>query len=182
MSPPSIIIQLLTCYSGSLATVIRIFYIHELKGAKEFLYHNADISIWSTVEPGMGITATSLACMKPLFRKCFSQSRYLASNTTAQAWNTPPRRPVCNNNNNGLEELHLHENLSKSIRVDTIIATHSARHSSDTEVGTGLRPESEIANMRPKVGSWNESLTGDISDWRLPSSEGSKVVSKAEAS
>ncbi|KIM93687.1 hypothetical protein OIDMADRAFT_80172, partial [Oidiodendron maius Zn] len=55
----------------SLATVIRIQYIHELDKTQEFLYYNALVSILSTVEPGIGITASSLACTKPPFRDFF---------------------------------------------------------------------------------------------------------------
>ena len=181
MSPPSIRIQLLTSYSGSLATVIRIFYVHQLRDTKEFLFRNTNVSIWSTVEPGMGITASSLACLKPLFRTCFSHSRYLASNTTVPPWNTSPLSRV-RSNNNGPEELRLRENPAKSIRVETVIDTHSARDSSDVEAGIGLRSEgSQMSSVLIGMNSWNNGPVGDISVSRFPIHKGLKVICKAGA-
>lgn len=166
---------------GSLATVIRIFYIHQLRDAKEFLFKNTNVSIWSTVEPGMGITASSLACLKPLFRTCFSHSRYLPSNTTAPPWNTQPLGRVYSNSN-GPEELRLRETLAKSIRVETVIATHSTPDNSDTEARIGLRSErSQMATVPIGGNNWNNSSVGDIGVSRFPVHEGVRVVCKAEA-
>jgi hypothetical protein len=55
----------------SAATIIRIPYIYQLNQTSDFLFANVNLSIWSTIEPGMGITASSLACLKPLFAKYF---------------------------------------------------------------------------------------------------------------
>lgn len=35
-----------------------------------------DLAIWSTIEPGVGITAASLATLRPLFRSFFSSATY----------------------------------------------------------------------------------------------------------
>ena len=181
MSPPPTGIQLLTSYSGSLATVIRIFYVHQLRDAKEFLFKNTNVSIWSTVEPGMGITASSLACLKPLFRTCFSHSRNLASNTTAPPWNTPQLGRVYSNSN-GPEELRLRENLAKSIRVETVIATHSVPDSSDTESRIGFgSPRGGVASVPIGANNWNNSSVGDISVSHFPIHEGVRVVCRAGA-
>jgi hypothetical protein len=53
---------------GSTGTVVRMFYIHTLMDGPNFLYATTDVAIWSTVEPGIGITAGSIACLRPLFR------------------------------------------------------------------------------------------------------------------
>ena len=53
---------------GSTGTVVRMFYIHTLMDGPDFLYATTDVAIWSTVEPGIGITAGSIACLRPLFR------------------------------------------------------------------------------------------------------------------
>lgn len=53
---------------GSTGTVVRMFYIHTLMDGQDFLYSTTDIAIWSTVEPGIGIAAGSIACLRPLFR------------------------------------------------------------------------------------------------------------------
>ena len=126
----------------------------------------------------MGITASSLACMKPLFRTCFSKSGYLTSNTTALAWSpSPPRRASRSTNNNSPGEIHLHENFDKSIRVETVIEAHLARDSSDEEARIGYREErGEIAKVLTRKDIWNKSLTGDTSAWRFSIPEGLNVV------
>ncbi|KAH8725008.1 hypothetical protein GQ44DRAFT_739818 [Phaeosphaeriaceae sp. PMI808] len=53
---------------GSTGTVVRMFYIHTLMNGDDFLYATTDVALWSTVEPGIGITAGSIACLRPLFR------------------------------------------------------------------------------------------------------------------
>ncbi|KAJ4324297.1 hypothetical protein N0V94_001355 [Neodidymelliopsis sp. IMI 364377] len=55
---------------GSTATIVRMFYIHTLTNGPDFLYATTDVAIWSTVEPGIGITASSIATMRPLVRHC----------------------------------------------------------------------------------------------------------------
>jgi hypothetical protein len=53
---------------GSTGTVVRMFYVHTLMDGPDFLYATTDVAIWSTVEPGIGIVAASIACLRPLFR------------------------------------------------------------------------------------------------------------------
>jgi hypothetical protein len=55
---------------GSTATIVRMFYIHTLMNGPDFLYATTDVAIWSTVEPGIGITASSVATLRPLVRHC----------------------------------------------------------------------------------------------------------------
>ncbi|EAU35850.1 cation-transporting ATPase 4 [Aspergillus terreus NIH2624] len=52
---------------ASAAVIVRIPYLHTYKDP-EFLYATAEISIWSNVEAGLGITAGSLVTLRPLFR------------------------------------------------------------------------------------------------------------------
>ncbi|BCS27257.1 uncharacterized protein APUU_60305A [Aspergillus puulaauensis] len=52
---------------ASTAVIVRIPYLHYYKDA-DFLYATADISIWSNVEAGLGITAGSLVTVRSLFR------------------------------------------------------------------------------------------------------------------
>lgn len=40
----------------------------------DFLWATTDVAIWSTVEGGIGITASAAATLRPLFRKFFSSS------------------------------------------------------------------------------------------------------------
>ncbi|KOS47218.1 hypothetical protein ACN38_g1876 [Penicillium nordicum] len=52
---------------ASAAVIIRIPFLHNYEDT-DFLYATANISIWSNVEAGLGITAGSLVTLRPLFR------------------------------------------------------------------------------------------------------------------
>ncbi|KAL4796203.1 hypothetical protein BDV19DRAFT_388351 [Aspergillus venezuelensis] len=52
---------------ASAAVIVRIPYLHYYKDP-DFLYATTNISIWSNVEAGLGITAGSLVTIRPLFR------------------------------------------------------------------------------------------------------------------
>ncbi|KAB2109538.1 hypothetical protein AG0111_0g1339 [Alternaria gaisen] len=55
---------------GSTGTVIRMAYIHTLVEGPDFLYATTDVALWSTIEPGIGITAGNIATFRPLVRHC----------------------------------------------------------------------------------------------------------------
>jgi hypothetical protein len=54
---------------ASAATIIRLPFVYTLTHSQDFLWDTTDVAIWSSVEPGIGITAISLATLRPLFRK-----------------------------------------------------------------------------------------------------------------
>ncbi|KAI4717411.1 integral membrane protein [Aureobasidium sp. EXF-10727] len=57
---------------GSLSTLVRLPYVKQLGTYKgEFLYTSTYIALWSTVEVGIGISAASLATLRPLVQKFF---------------------------------------------------------------------------------------------------------------
>jgi hypothetical protein len=151
-------------YSGSIATVIRIFYVHQLSHTQDFLFANTGVSIWSTVEPGMGIAASSLACLRPLFRRIFqSNSMYLGSATTANnPENLPRLHYVTSKGPNRREELELQSNFAKAIHVTTVINTHSSRNAGrdeEVDVGGRIHEGSEITMVSAGEDGWNKSLT-----------------------
>jgi hypothetical protein len=53
---------------GSAAVIVRIPYIRQLASTEDYLYRTSDLAIWSVIEPGIGITAGSIATLRPLFR------------------------------------------------------------------------------------------------------------------
>lgn len=61
-------------YRASVATVARIPYASQLLSNPDYLSNFADLAIWSIVECGIAITASSLATLRPLF----IQMRFLA--------------------------------------------------------------------------------------------------------
>lgn len=65
--------------SASVATIVRIPYVHTLGDQDDFLYATSDIAIWSCSETGLGITAACCAVLRPLFREVLASSRFLSS-------------------------------------------------------------------------------------------------------
>jgi hypothetical protein len=54
---------------ASIATIVRIPYARGILNQPDYLYNFTDLGIWSTVEIGVALTASSLATLKPLFKK-----------------------------------------------------------------------------------------------------------------
>jgi hypothetical protein len=127
----------LTSLSGSTGTIVRMKYVKNLTNGPEFLcksllgtFHfiylffdsdvTIDISIWSTVEPGIGITAASIATLRPvlqalLWRLGFaSQPPYI------------PTRPIGSSD----------ERLNGQYRLDWLKPTHRAPRLAHIESST----------------------------------------------
>lgn len=58
-----------TFHSASIATLVRVPYAKYLINQSDYLYNFLPLALWSTIEVGIAITASSLATLKPLFRK-----------------------------------------------------------------------------------------------------------------
>ncbi|KAI1777869.1 hypothetical protein F4818DRAFT_439192 [Hypoxylon cercidicola] len=56
---------------ASTATIVRIPYIWQLTQPGDFLYEFTDLTIWSTIEIGLGIVASAVATLRPLVRAVF---------------------------------------------------------------------------------------------------------------
>jgi hypothetical protein len=95
-----------------------------LTKTEDFLWDNTDVSIWSTVEPGIGIVASSMATMRPLFVAFFSRSRLFGS---TPGGNTYPRKSgpglgfFRRRGNTSVDKIELHSDLGKTIRVTTTV-------------------------------------------------------------
>ncbi len=81
--------------SASIATIVRIPYADGILDNPDFLYTFTDLAIWSTLEIGIALTASSLATLTPLFRKVkfFSSSRGGDSGTPAPWQSSRAGRP-----------------------------------------------------------------------------------------
>ncbi|KAI0130236.1 cation-transporting ATPase 4 [Xylariales sp. AK1849] len=53
---------------ASIATIVRLPYAKDFLVSDDYLYKFTDLGIWSTVEIGVALSASSLATLKPLFR------------------------------------------------------------------------------------------------------------------
>ncbi|KAF2676079.1 hypothetical protein K458DRAFT_322826 [Lentithecium fluviatile CBS 122367] len=80
---------------GSTATVVRMQYIHSLTEGPDFLYATVDVALWSTVEPGIGITAGCIATLRPLLQNLlwrFSLASAPSSSRRARAYTSNYQR------------------------------------------------------------------------------------------
>lgn len=82
-----------------MATIARIPYAKQLLSNPDYLYNFTDLAIWSIVECGIAITASSLATLRPLFIKMkllatshltarYGHSRYGSAGLPIQSANT----------------------------------------------------------------------------------------------
>jgi hypothetical protein len=139
--------------SGSAASIVRFPYIYQLTETEDFLWSNTDVSIWSTVEPGIGITASSMATMRPLFVAFFSRSKLFGSTTRGS---TCPRSIsrlgyFRKKENTDVEEVELHSDLGKSILVTTTITkTQSTLTGKNKDVGTNSSESERALNGETK--------------------------------
>ncbi|KAI0887404.1 uncharacterized protein GGS22DRAFT_186236 [Annulohypoxylon maeteangense] len=70
---------------ASIATIIRIPYIWQLAAENaDRLHVFTVVSIWSTVENGLGLIASSLATLRPLYRKIFGTAGSRARTPSAK--------------------------------------------------------------------------------------------------
>lgn len=67
---------------GSIVSVVRLPYIEGLAMGPNFFRGAVDITIWSVIEPGFGITAACLVTLRPLFT-CVGENRSEARSRTA---------------------------------------------------------------------------------------------------
>ncbi|KAH8424263.1 uncharacterized protein LDX57_013057 [Aspergillus melleus] len=135
---------------ASAAVIVRIPYLHHYKDT-EFLYATTDISIWSNVEAGLGITAGSLVTLRPLFR-WFRGTTYDISHSAKR---TPGSMPLSsmNGNGNGTDTSRLGRAATKYWRPD--LNQHDSQGVVTTvQTSTGSRNSSQ-ENLNPKPNTTN---------------------------
>jgi len=162
MFPSSSLLNYANHQSGSTATIVRIPFIHQLTENEDFLYNNVDVSIWSTVEPGIGITASAMATLRPLFMTFFSRSRLLGSSTNEAASGWGNSKPNGNSrrgyfrsergNENGLE-LGL-SGLPKGSGVSTTIRSMndiSGSQAKEEKINAGAGEDSVVEETVKRI-------------------------------
>ncbi|KAL9089752.1 MAG: hypothetical protein Q9165_005546 [Trypethelium subeluteriae] len=70
---------------GSTATLVRFKYEGGLVDDNDFFFAAANVAITCTIEAGLGITAASLATLRPLFKCCFDRVRTTYSSAERRA-------------------------------------------------------------------------------------------------
>ncbi|KAH7312050.1 hypothetical protein BKA65DRAFT_600920 [Rhexocercosporidium sp. MPI-PUGE-AT-0058] len=119
------------------AVIIRIPYVKILvDNAQDFLFSSTDVVIWSTIEPGLAITAANLATLRPLFSACLSRKKLWGKTTAKGTYGhsknvsgfSSRKGYVRSGSRENTEGTNL-SNLSKS-RHETTIEANCGTHSS----------------------------------------------------
>jgi hypothetical protein len=86
----SVAFILLLALMGSISSCIRLVYLEGLLKIHDFFWSATNTAIWSTIEPGTGIIAASLATMRPLFRILYFKMRGLSVPSSDHSSNAQP--------------------------------------------------------------------------------------------
>ncbi|TVY65604.1 hypothetical protein LSUE1_G007941 [Lachnellula suecica] len=108
--------------TASTATIVRIPYIQTLEDQADFLYATTDVAIWSILETGLGITASCLATLRPLFREFFSRSKLFGGSSSHVI--TGGR--YVRSESIGIEEIGLRDGCCKNAGTTTTIQSDLA--------------------------------------------------------
>ncbi|CZS91637.1 uncharacterized protein RCO7_06978 [Rhynchosporium graminicola] len=120
------------------AVIVRIPYVKILvDNAKDFLYSSTDVVIWSTIEPGLAITAANLATLRPLCNSYLSRKKVWGTTTARGKYGHSTDLSGYSKRNGyirnpGMEkeaEMNL-SNLSNTRHQVTIEATHTTKSGS----------------------------------------------------
>ena len=110
---------------------MRIPYTYYVTINPDWLYNITDVCIWSVVEVGTGTTASSMACLRPLFQEFLSRSKLLGSSTrrsNAQS-NTRTAMRAGYVRSGGDQDKSTYKNGKKSIQVTTVVKSYSNKKS-----------------------------------------------------
>jgi hypothetical protein len=145
---------MLTGSSGSTASIVRFPYLYQLAETEDFLWSNTDVAIWSIVEVGMGVTASSLATLRPLFISFLSKSRSKASTYPR---NTLRLRSYIKKTSR--DDLELRSDFGKSICVTTtVVNSESASVRKNQEV---YKRSCESETALKEDSKWSSNLEAD---------------------
>lgn len=72
---------------GSVASLVRLRYVPGLAPGENFFHNSTGATIWSTIEPGLGIAAASLATLRPLMQRLRDSARSLTGSQRAAGGN-----------------------------------------------------------------------------------------------
>ncbi|KAL3424535.1 integral membrane protein [Phlyctema vagabunda] len=144
---------------ASTATIIRIPYVKDLANQADFLYATTDVAIWSTSETGIGITASCIATLRPLFRNFFLRSHLMGGSSTrggTSPWPqyTPNASGYIKSKNKGTfnDEIALRNDVGKTGGVTTIIDADLER------AEKGGRPEWQGEVSSDDGNSWGSGI------------------------
>ncbi|KAF7596904.1 hypothetical protein BBP40_011949 [Aspergillus hancockii] len=136
----------MACIASS-AVIIRIPFVHTFSDP-DFLYATVEIAIWSNIEVGLGITAGSLATLRPLLRHWLG-SRTDPTYPSPFPGRSGSRLPPGASRDRPFPLGSLDDNAQNRLRPDKLAVTVTTVHSQDPN------------------GSWNGASSPNSSEERL---------------
>lgn len=159
---------ILTSHRASTAPIVRLPYLYLIAHRDDFLWYALPVAVWSYLEPGVGITAVSLATLRPLFHSFLVRIGLSTGNSTAQRYKL--------SNNQSRPRLPLR---SSSGGASSTIKKAYIRHDGDLFVED---EELQLRGMAPRMGNTSHVEAGlqraprgsALGDWSPPESRGEK--------
>jgi hypothetical protein len=69
---------------AGLTVVIRMYYVHAVNLTDDFLYATSNVSIWSMIEPAIGICCMAASTYRPLFKSLIDKTSMLSTHKFTQ--------------------------------------------------------------------------------------------------
>ncbi|KAF3024754.1 hypothetical protein E8E14_005428 [Neopestalotiopsis sp. 37M] len=141
---------------ASTATIVRCFYIQDMLNGQDFLWATTNFAIWSTVEPGVGIIATSIATLRPILRSFLA---IFGISTTSRSRATPwtPSRGYIKTDDQSIS------NLRPDVGASTSTAA-GPRRQAQTVYGEDEHSTSDLIELTGIVRTVEVSLSRDNDD------------------
>ncbi|KAF8860536.1 hypothetical protein BDZ45DRAFT_688317 [Acephala macrosclerotiorum] len=74
---------------AGLSVIIRIYYVHQVEDATDFLFATSKVSIWSMIEPAVGICCMAASTYRPLFKSLLDKTMVTTRARTQRTFNDP---------------------------------------------------------------------------------------------
>ncbi|ETS73695.1 hypothetical protein PFICI_14641 [Pestalotiopsis fici W106-1] len=142
---------------ASTATIVRCFYIKDMLNGQDFLWATTNFAIWSTVEPGVGIIATSIATLRPILRGFLA---LFGISTTSRSRATPwtPSRGYIKTDDQSIS------NLRPDIGASTSTAAGGPRRQAQNNYAEDEHSTSDLIELSGIVRTVEVSLSRDNDD------------------
>jgi len=115
---------------AGISAVVRAPYVHDIEMSTDITFACADLTIWGSLEPGLGLIAASISTLRPLFRNFLAKSRLFGSSIPHKqsGWNSS-RRGYVRDTTTNTHELRDLSGRDKGGDICVVRSTKSAEES-----------------------------------------------------
>ncbi|KAF2649234.1 hypothetical protein K491DRAFT_721863 [Lophiostoma macrostomum CBS 122681] len=144
---------------ASTAVIVRMAFVPEFR-TNDFLYDTVDIAIWSNIEPGLGITAGSLATLRPLYRLLVSRV----------GWSQPSGHRLNESPNDAYPDVHGGHRRKPSGPFSLITMTRNDP-AEETEIGLKFPDQIRLRDDLDHERSSDERAEKGFARWKVQAGE-----------